>query len=57
MVSCGLQDKFLPATEEFAAALKASGLSYVELYSPEAHTWTYWTWVLPLHLKFFGEAM
>ena len=57
VVSCGLQDKFLPATEEFAAALKASGLSYVELYSPEAHTWTYWTWVLPLHLKFFGEAM
>ena len=57
VISCGTQDKFLPATETFEARCREEGLRCIAIYSPAAHRWPYWVWVLPYHLQFFKEEL
>lgn len=57
VVSCGTEDKFIPASDEFVARCRQMGLRHIALFSPGKHRWPYWTWALPRHLSFFAEEL
>lgn len=57
VISCGTEDKFMIASKEFEQRCTELGIPHVTLYSPGKHTWQYWVWLLPYHLKFFSEAL
>ncbi len=58
VVTCGTEDKtFVGATEDFSGRCRELGLRHIAMLSPGRHTWTYWTWVVWLHLRWFGEKI
>ncbi len=57
VISCGTEDKFIPASDEFAARCRELGLPHVAIFSPGQHRWSYWTWALPYHLQLFSETL
>lgn len=56
LISCGTEDKFMTASQEFEQRCTELGVPHITLYSPGKHNWPYWVWLLPYHLQFFSEA-
>ena len=57
VISCGTEDKFMVASEEFAARCSELGLRHITFFSPGKHRWPYWVWLLPYHIRFFSEEL
>lgn len=57
VVSCGTEDKFIPATEVFVAKCREMGIKHISMYSPAIHRWNYWTWVVNYHVGWFSQKV
>ena len=58
VITCGTEDNtFFGASTGMAARCREMGLRHIALFSPGRHNWTYWTWVVELHLRWFAESL
>lgn len=57
IATCGYDDYLLKATQNFNARCRELGVQHIEMYSPAAHTWEYWTWVVNEHINLFTEIL
>ncbi len=58
VITCGTEDRsFVLAADEFTDRCREMGLRHIYLLSPGGHNWSYWPWVVNLHLRWFGEKI
>lgn len=57
IVTCGTEDGLLNSSRRFEQACLDAGVKVISMYSPGAHNWKYWPFILEYHIDWFGRIM
>ena len=57
ILDCGVDDFLIETNRQMHAMLLEEGISHEYTERPGAHTWTYWTEALPVHLFFLTKHL
>lgn len=54
IISCGIDDSLLNSSTNFANKCSQEKINHMLILSPGGHTWSYWTYMIELHLHLFN---
>jgi S-formylglutathione hydrolase FrmB len=57
IIDCGVDDFLIETNRQMHQLLLENGTSHEYIERPGAHTWTYLTEALPVHLLFFDKYL
>lgn len=57
IVTCGTEDSLVRQSRAFEAVCKENGVHCIAMYSPGAHNWKYWPFILEYHIDWFSRIM
>lgn len=57
IIDCGVDDFLIETNRQMHALLLQAGIPHEYTERPGAHTWTYWTEALPVHLSFLTKHL